>query len=141
MNGVVESLNRSVRQALDVTCRNQTFTEEQWRTFLAENTNVVNSRPLYLSSESIWEEPPITPNDLLIGPHCTLPVPIPEDRVTPRHLMKAVQQRIQQFWVAWQKYFAPQLLPRNKWFRVRENLKAGDIVLESEATPRITWKM
>ena len=27
------------------------------------------------------------------------------------------------------KYFAPNLLPRNKWFRVRENLQVGDLVL------------
>ena len=37
-NGVVESLIKSVRQALDSVCKNQAFTEEQWRTFLAEVT-------------------------------------------------------------------------------------------------------
>ena len=35
-NGVVESLIKSVRQALNNVCKNQAFTEEQWRTFLAE---------------------------------------------------------------------------------------------------------
>ena len=39
------------------------------------------------------------------------------------------------------KYFAPNLLPRNKWFRKRENLRKGDLVLEIEPTPRRTWKM
>ena len=39
------------------------------------------------------------------------------------------------------KYFAPNLLPRNKWFRKRENLRKRDLVLETEATPRRTWKM
>ena len=33
-NGVVESLVKSVRQALDVSYKNQSFTEEQWRTQL-----------------------------------------------------------------------------------------------------------
>ena len=28
------------------------------------------------------------------------------------------------------KYFASSLLPRNKWFKKMENLKAGDLVLE-----------
>ena len=41
----------------------------------------------------------------------------------------------------WLKYFAPDLLPRNKWYRRRENLREGDLVLEMEPTPRRTWKM
>ena len=39
------------------------------------------------------------------------------------------------------KYLAPNLLPRNKWFRKRENLRKGDLVLEIEPTPRRMWKM
>ena len=44
-NGVVKTLIKSVRQALNCVCKNQTFTEEQWRTFLAEVTYMVNGRP------------------------------------------------------------------------------------------------
>ncbi len=44
-NGVVESLIKSVRQAFDVTCKNQAFTAEQWSTFLAEIGYMINSRP------------------------------------------------------------------------------------------------
>ena len=68
-NGIVESLIKSVRQALDATSKNQALTEEQWRTYLAEVTCLINQRPLYPSSNGIWESPPITPNDLLIGNH------------------------------------------------------------------------
>lgn len=39
-------------------CKNQAFTEKQWRTFLAEITYMVNSQPLYPSSKAICEEPP-----------------------------------------------------------------------------------
>ena len=39
------------------------------------------------------------------------------------------------------KYFAPNLLPRNKWYRQRENLQEGDLVLETEPTPRSTWQL
>ena len=141
MNGVVESLIKSVRQAIDATCRNRPFSEEQWRTFLAETTYLVNSRPLYPSSESIWECPPITPNDLMIGPHISPPVPEPEDRVNPRNLTRSIQQGVNEFWTAWQRYFAPNLLPRNKWFRPRDNLQIGDLVLETDATPRRKWRM
>ena len=30
--------------------------------------------------------------------------------------------------------------PRNKWYRPRENLQVGDLVLEMETNPRRTWK-
>ena len=56
-NGVVESLIKSERQALDASSKNQTLTEEQWRTYLAEVTYLTNGRPLYPSSVEIWETP------------------------------------------------------------------------------------
>jgi len=141
-NGVVESLIKSVRQALDATCKNQTFTEEQWRTFLAETSYVINSRPLYPSSDDIWESPPITPNDILIGRHSPPPQPLAEDRVNPRDLLRATQKRIEEFWCCWMKYFSPNLLPRNKWYRNRENLAEGDLVLLIDKKQRRTkWDM
>ena len=141
-NGVVESLIKSVRQALSSTCKNQSFTEEQWRTFLAEVSYVVNGRPLYPSSENIWETPPITPNDILLGQHHSVPQPVPEERVNPRDLTKSTQKRVQEFWTCWMKYFAPTLLPRNKWYRVRENVQIGDLVLQVDPNHRrAQWKM
>lgn len=80
-NSVVESLIKSVRQALNATTKNQAYTEEEWRTFLSETTYVINSRPLYPSGDDIWESPPITPNDILLGQHNSPPQPEPEDRI------------------------------------------------------------
>ena len=116
--------------------------EEQWRTFLTEINYIVNSRPLYPSSNNIWECPPVTPNDLLIGQHSAPPQPPPEDRVNPRHLLRSTENRVREFWNCWLKYFAPNLLPRNKWFRKRENVKTGDLVLELDPKlRRCQWKM
>ena len=42
LNGIVESLIKSLRQALDATDKNQALTEEQWRTYLAEVTCLIN---------------------------------------------------------------------------------------------------
>jgi hypothetical protein len=141
-NGVVESLIKSVRQAMDATCKNQTFTEEQWRTFLAETTYLINSRPLYPSSERVWESPPITPNDILIGTHNSPPQPEPEEKINPRDLLRNTEDRVNAFWNCWIKYFAPNLLPRNKWFRTREDVKVGDLVLELDNKHRRSqWKM
>ena len=140
-NGVVESLIKSVRRALEISSKTQVLTEEQWRTFLAQVTCLVNQRPLYPSSNGIWEGPPVTPNDLLIGNHFPPPVPEEQSKVNPRDLVRSTEKRVQEFWYCWLKYFAPDLLPRNKWYRRRENLREGDLVLEMEPTPRRTWKM
>ena len=122
-SGVVESLIKSVREALDATSKNKSFTEEQWRTHLAEVTYLVNSQPFYPSSDGIWESPPVTPNDLLIGHHFLPPAPEQEERVNLLLLRRSTEKRVQEFWKCWIKYFAPNLLPRNKWYRPRENLK------------------
>ena len=140
-NGVVESLIKSVRQAMNATCKDQAYTEEQWHTILKEITYLVNSRPLYPSSEDIFNDPPISPNDLIIGQHIPPPVPEEENKVNPRNLLRICQKKIHEFWKAWIKYFAPNLLPRNKWFHTRENLKIGDLVLELDSTSRRQWKM
>ena len=141
-NGVVETLIKSVRQSLNATCKNQAFTEEQWRTFLSETNYIINGRPLYPSSNDIWESPPITPNDILIGHHLPLPQPEPEERINPRHLLRSTQDRVNEFWKCWMRYFAPNLLPRNKWFRTRENVHVDDLVLELDQNhKRSQWKL
>ncbi|KXJ27877.1 hypothetical protein AC249_AIPGENE2878 [Exaiptasia diaphana] len=122
MNGVVESLIKSVRHAINATCKNQAFTEEQWRDlFIRSIIYIVNSRPLYPSSDEICESPPMTANDILPGQHHEPLQPLPEEKVNPRNLMRSTQKRIEDFWNCWMKYFAPNLLPRNKW-----NLKKMD---------------
>ena len=110
-NGVVEILIKSVRQSLIATCKNQTFTEEQWRTFLSETTYIIKGRPLYPSSNDIWETPPITPNDILIGQHLPPPQPEPKEKINPRYLLRSTQDRVNELWKCWMRYFAPNLLP------------------------------
>ena len=65
-----------------------------------------------------------------------------QSKVNPRDLViiRSTEKRVQEF-RCWLKNFAPDLLLRNKWYRKRENLREGDLVLEMEATPRRTWKM
>ena len=128
-NGVVETLIKSAREAFNTTCKNQAYSEEQWRTILSEITYNVNGRPLYPSSDDIWETPPITPNDLLLGHYNSPPQPAPAERTNPQQLFRSTQNTAD-FWRSWIKYFAPNLLPRNKWFLVRNNIQIGDLVLE-----------
>lgn len=40
------------------------------------------------------------------------------------------------------RYFTPNLLPRNKWFRTRENVKVDDLVLDLDPNQkRSRWKL
>lgn len=94
------------------------------------NTAIDMFGPLYSSSNNIWEGPPITPNDILMGHHLPLPQPKSEERVNPRHLLRSTQDGVNEFWKCWMRFFAPNLLPRNKWFRARENVEVDDLVLE-----------
>ena len=45
-------------------------------------------------------------------------------------MIRSTERRVNDFWRCWMKYFAQNLLPRNKWFRTRENAEGGDLVLE-----------
>ena len=100
-NGVVESLIKSVRQAMNFTWKEPAFNEEQWRTFLAEITYQINSRPLNHSSDSMWETTPITPNDILLGQHSTPPQS--EWKVNPRDMIRSPEKRVNNFWCCWMK--------------------------------------
>ena len=142
--GVVETLIKSVRKGLHASCKlkNRTFTEEQWRTFLSETTFIINGRPLYLSSNNIWESPPITPNDILMGHHLPLPHSESEERVNPRLLLRSTHDRVNEFWKCWMRYFAPNQLPLNKWLRTKENVEVDDLVLELDPNQkRSRWKL
>lgn len=113
---------KSVSQAIAASCQVLPFTEEQWRTNLAEIVYLVNSKPPYWSSSNRWEEPPITPNDRIIGVHVPLPLLESEEPVSLRDLYSTLQQKVTEFWYAWQKYFASTLLQKNKCYRPRDNL-------------------
>lgn len=142
MNGAVESLVKSVRKAIDGAFGFASYSQSQWATILHEASYLVNSRPLYPSSENVLDAPPITPNTLLLGHGIVIPQPEKQEKVNPRHLNNSVQSRIQLFWEQWLRHFAPNLLVRNKWFHSRENLVAGDLCLILDPHhPRALWKM
>ena len=64
-NGTVESLIKSVKNALNKVVKNRMLTEEEYRTVLSEVTSCINSRPLWPSNEGDIEQPPINCNNLL----------------------------------------------------------------------------
>ena len=149
MNGVVESLIRSVRKGLDAAVTNYTKNKlgfEEWVTVLYEITYVINSRPLYPDGDP-WLFKCITGNDILhpYGQPC-VPQFTPDDVDNLKGMLRNVQGKVDAFWQCWLKHMPPQLNSRNKWFHPRTNLEKGDYVLvfepgmKNKAAPRSLWR-
>ncbi len=129
-NGCVESMIKSVKLVLNKIVHRNTLNEEEYRTVFEIVTNSVNSRPLYPANDDSLDCP-ITCNDLL-RPTGALPNDpeflnnVPAD---PRTRHQRVQVVANEWWKLWMSNFVPNLQPRNKWFKKRENVAVGDIVL------------
>lgn len=123
-NKAVETLIKSVRQALNTTCMSQASSEEQWRTFLSEVTYMVNRWPLYPSSEDIQKALMVTLNDLLIGHYNPPPQPEPEETPTFDNYSEARKtESLISEEVGWS------ILPQTFY---RDNIQTGDLVLEMD---------
>ena len=127
-NGCVESMVKSVKSTLNKIVKTNILNEEQYRTVFAQVTNCINSRPLWPSSDDNLDRP-ITCNDLL------RPSGLPRDPEfmnyvpNPRTRYQLIQTIVNEWWQLWMSNFAPNLQPRSKWFKTRENVETGDIVL------------
>ena len=141
-NGTVESLIRSVKNALNKVVKNYVLSEESYRTVLCEVTSCINSRPLWPATEGDVEQPPITCNDL-IRPGGLERNPVTLDLCdNPRKRYQQIQGITNEWWSLWMKHFVPNLQIRNKWFKKRENLKIGDVVLMIDpSVHRASWNM
>jgi hypothetical protein len=142
-NGCVESMIKSVKLVLNKIVNRNLLNEEEYRTVFAIVTNSINSRPLYPATDDSMDIP-ITCNDLL-RPTGTLsndPEFLNDGTIDPRTRYQLVQSVANEWWQLWMSNFAPNLQPRNKWFKKRENVVKGDIVLLIDKDrPRSQWCM
>ena len=141
-NGVVEIMVKSVKSSLNKLVKERILSEEEYRTVISEVTNCINSRPVWTSSEGDIEQAPITCNDLL------RPDGLPRDPASlnltchPRKRHQQVRRMVNEWWRLWLLHFAPNLQCRSKWYKIRENLSVGDIVLIIDASIiRSKWNM
>ena len=127
-NGVVESMVKSVKTALKKLTHDRVMNEEEYRTFLMETQNLINSRPLWPPNEGESDDPPITCNDLL-RPKGLNRHPDHLNQGSPRSRYNYIQRLCDEWWRIWLKNFLPNLQVRNKWWKSRESLEIGDVVL------------
>ena len=132
---------KSVKSALNKVVKHEILTEEEYRTLLMEIQDLINSRPLWPHNDGNIDEPPITCNDLL-RPRGLIRQPIEFNKGSPRSRFEYIQKVVEEWWKIWLRNFVPNLQARSKWWKIRESVKVGDIVLVIDPnTQRGKWKM
>ena len=127
-NGLVESMVKSVKTALRKLTNDRILTEEEYRTILMEVQNLINSCPLWPPTDRDLDEPAITCSDLLcpkgLNRH---PHHLNEGKPGSRYLY--IQRLVDEWWCIWLRNFVPNLQVGSKWWKTKENLAVGDIIL------------
>ena len=142
MGGAWERMIRSVRKILQAILGKQTLNDEGCLTFMAEVEAIINSRPLVPVSYSDISQEPLTPNHLLLlrGNPNLPPGLFSKDDCYSKRRWAQIQFLANQFWRKWMDEFVPNLLHRQKWFEVKKNFQANDVVLLVEDTQqRSKW--
>jgi hypothetical protein len=127
--GAVESLVKAAKRALRVAMGDHRLSVPEFMTVCAEVANMLNERPLGISSSDNSEEVCIvTPNSQLIG----RPFARNHGRWSTGDNSKTRQQFVssisESFWKAWAALYAPTLIHQRKWHKCSRDLKPGDIV-------------
>ena len=130
--GMYERLVALVKKPLKKVFGSKIYDYETFRTNVMECEAVVNSRPLGLVSGQPEDGLPITPAMLAIGynpvaltPSCALKGR-PE---TPAGMWKRRLKTKQEFFERFVHDYILDLNKTDKWLKVKENLKVGDVVL------------
>ena len=126
-NGSVESLIKTVKNALKKIVNERVLSEEEYRTVLKQVQELVNNCPLWPTDGNV-EQSPITSNDLL-RPKGLNRNPTSLNEGNPKLRYDYIQRLVSEWWKLWLQYFVPNLQPRSKWRKLRENVAVGDIVL------------
>ena len=100
MEGVWESLVKSVKTSLKAIIKDQIFTEESLQMFLCEVESILNGRPITSISNDISVLKPLTPNHLLIGTASSNVSPghFSEEDINFRRKWRSVKATTKMFW-------------------------------------------
>ena len=142
--GAWERLIRSVRKVMRSLHSGATFSDEGFITLLTEVESIINSRPLTPISTVEDFDRPLTPKDLLVlQPDSGLPPVITRDSDTFfLQRWRHIQHYSDLFWKRLVKEYLPSLVPRQKWYDAKPNVRKGDIViLKNEVMPRFQWPL
>ena len=142
--GVWERMIRSTRKILFCLMKEQACKEddETLSTVFCEAENILNSRPLTVTSTDPNDLLPITPNMLINPRGISLETPgvFQKSDSYARRRWRHAQYLVDVFWSRWKKEYLRTLQKRTKWQRQRRNVTVRDIVLIVDtAVPRNRW--
>ena len=140
--GVWERMIRSVRKILNSVAGRQSLNEELLWTYLTQAERIVNDRPLTAVREGLEEPTPIRASDLLQPKSSSfVAFNLPLGQLVERR-WRVVNDLTAEFWAKWKRVYLAMLQERQRWYRQREELQKGDIVItEVESTPRTYWPL
>ena len=142
--GVFEIMIKSAKRAIVAILNNADVKDEELMIAFSGAEALINSRPLTYQSANVKDNVPITPNHFLHGQIGGQFAPEVVDEVAydPKKRWRRVQELVRHFWHRWLREWIPSLSPRQKWFKVKKDIKPGDIVLVvSPNTPRGQWPL
>jgi len=100
---------------------------------------LINSRPLTYQSANLNDNLPLTPNHFLhgqMGGQFAQEV-MDEIGYDPKRQWRRIQELVRHLWYQWLREWIPILSPREKWFKLKKDLKPGDCILMiTPSTPR-----
>lgn len=143
MNGVTESLVKSVKKALNAVVGDQIMDFSELQTVMFEVSQIVNQRPIGRHPTNPEDGSYLCPNDLLLGRASSeVPQGPFRERVSSKYRLDYIQQIVQNFWKKWTRDYFPGLLVRQKWHVEKRNMKVGDVVVIQDTNAvRGEWKL
>jgi len=141
-NGLVERLNRSIKQPLRAAVGSAKLTKAQLAVILHEIEQVVNGRTLGVTTDEPSEWVPISPAELVAGRRLEqLPDPkVPLQNTNFGHLWKRRQAILNQFWKRWSASYLQDQAVRKKWFNPSATDLIGRVVLiKDDKLSRNEW--
>ena len=142
--GVFEIMIKSAKRAITAILKNAEVNDEELMTAFCGAEALINSRPLTYQSASVKDNIPLTPNHFLHGQvgGQFAPEVIDEVGFNPKKRWRRIQELVRHFWNRWLQEWVPSLSPRQKWFRLKTDVKPGDtVLLMSSDTPRGQWPL
>jgi len=142
--GVFEIMIKSAKRAIMAILKDADVNDEELMTAFTGAEALINSRPLTYQSAEVKDSLPLTPNHFLHGQMGGQFAPEEIDEVTfnPKKRWRRVQELIRHYWHRWMREWLPSLSPRQKWFKIRKDVKPGDVVLViSPDTVRGQWPL
>ena len=143
MNGVTESLVKSVKRAINTAVGSQVMSYSELQTVMFEAAQLVNQRPIGRHPTNPDEGAYLCPNDLLLG-RSTASIPQGPflERTSNKYRFDFLQKIVDAFWRKWTRSYFPSLLIRQKWHTEKRNVCKGDVVVVQDSNVvRGEWRL